>query len=86
MASGDGGIASERGDDGGALADVWRGLVPGAASDGAAHRLKGVTRHPLQGGVCKRRDCVRERVVAQALALNQRAKKQETLAYVNSLT
>jgi len=44
-----------------------------------------LTRHPLQGGVCKRRDCVRERVVAQALVVNQRAKKQKTLAYVNSL-
>ena len=34
-----------------------------------------LTRHPLQGGVCKRGDRVREHVVAQALALNQRAKK-----------
>jgi len=45
-----------------------------------------LTRHPLQGGVCKRRDCVWERVAPQALALNQWVERYETLAYVNSLT
>ena len=45
-----------------------------------------LTRHPLQGGVCKRRDRVREPVVAQALVVNQRARKQKRLAYANSLT
>jgi hypothetical protein len=32
---------------------------------------EGLTRHPLEGGVCKRRDRVREHIGAKALALNQ---------------
>ena len=45
-----------------------------------------LTRHPLQGGVCERRACVREHVVARVLALNEQAKEEKTLAYVNALS